>query len=391
MHNIKRSVRAGAWSVSKTLAASIVCAVSAVGAVGIAASSTAYADEVKESTVDQAKVYWVGHSLISGSDPYELHSPSLITVLGDLARAGGKQYHYHKHTIPGAPIGWNWGVPDGKVPDLIAPLLDKSHKDYGTYNVMVVTEGVNIERTYNYWASDFYMRKFALAARAANPKARVYLYESWHHYNAGDEEYRREYGPNESYDWKAYQRKVRSVWESIADQAADPKRTRPADNYRYVYEAEFGPDPATGDDRLEIYIIPTGQVVVDVLDRLAEQRKGDDWSYAKAARNGQLSGADFFVNPLVNFPKDMKTLAHPECPAGQWDCKSGKLGTLDDIHPSHLLVYLNAVVHYSVIYQANPVGLPALYGVPDNLAKLFQEVAWARVSSDARTGVGSKP
>ncbi|WP_156026860.1 hypothetical protein [Sporocytophaga myxococcoides] len=65
-------------------------------------------------------------------------------------------------------IGWNWGVPASwnQVAPIIQPLINPSHQDYGSFNVIVVTKGVNIESSYDSWASGFYARKLFVAAKS---------------------------------------------------------------------------------------------------------------------------------------------------------------------------------------------------------------------------------
>ena len=352
---------------------------------------------------NHAKVYWVGHSLVSAVDPYESNSTDVMRLLGQLAEAAGKTYNYHKHTIPGAPLGWNWGGPEdawnGGVESLIQPLLNPVHNEYGSFTAIVLTEGVNLHATIESWKSEFYARNFYAAAKKANPETRLFLYESWHHFNASDREYERFYGPVESFNWRQYMLDVRAFWNLIADRAGDlnvpynpneikpdylnfnftTERTAPNDPYRGP-----GDDPTQTDEDFEVFIVPTGQVLVKVLDRIEENRSDDDWAYAGAANNGQLSALDFFANPYRD-ANDPSSVVHTADDApGHWAA-----GQPDDIHPSHVLIYLNALTHFAVIYQENPAELPALNGVPNNIAKIFKEVVWEVVTTDEKTGLNS--
>lgn len=326
---------------------------------------------------NQAKVYWVGHSLVDGKDWQDPNAKNLIELMGVMADKSKKSYSYHRHTIPGAPIGWNWGVPASwnQVAPMIQPLINPSHQEFGSFNVIVVTEGVNIESSYDSWASGFYARKFFAAAKAANPNTRLFLYESWHHLHAGD--FKDKYGPVETFNWRQYMLKVRPVWEKIADEAANPAVLNaspdPWNNRgNYVYQGS-GADPGNSNEIFDVKIIPTGKVLVNVLDRLAENRLSDNWTYTKAAKNQRLSDLDFFVNPYLNFPSDLTTTVHG--------------GDLDDIHASDVLIYLNTLVHFAVIYRENPVNLPTFGSVPENIASIFKEVVWGTVLSDPRAGV----
>jgi len=330
--------------------------------IGVAAQST-------------KKVYWVGHSLISHTDYMQFGTKNLIGVFAELCDSAEVSNENYQHTTPGAPLGWNWGAnPDAWSSSryLIDPLINASHGDYGTYSDMVITEGVNIEASYEFWQSSFYARKFFNAAKNANLNTGLYLYESWHHYNAADSEYLDYYGGNrQSFDWMSYQDTALKTWEKIADQAADPSKTQAAPDYSFQ---GTGTDPGNGSGMLDIKIIPCGQVLKGVLQRLAEGRSADDWTYSLGHDGSTLKDVDFFQNALVNFPSDLSTRVYPSLP-------------VDDIHASNILIYLNALTHFAVINNTNPAELPALNGVPENIASIFKEVVWEVVTQYPRTGV----
>lgn len=318
--------------------------------------------------INSAKVYWVGHSLISSTYSQDSNTVNLIQLMNTLASSQNKTYNYHKHTTPGAPIGWNWGANPNAwndIEDLIQPLINTSHGEYGTFDVMVVTEGIDVTSSFQWWKSSFYARKFYNAAKNANPNTRLFLYESWHHFNASDDNFRSIYGPMEDFNWDTYMTSVRPTWNTILDYASNPSLTQDAPDYTYQGPGE---DPGLGDGLLEICLIPTGEVFQSVLDRLNQNLATDDWSY----NGGNLNPKDFFENPLDNFPSDLTTRVDPSRP-------------LDDIHPSNVLIYLNALVHYAVIYQDNPINLPASNNVPSNIADIFKDVVWNIVNSNTRT------
>ena len=87
-----------------------------------------------------------------------------MNLMSTMTSSQSKNYDYYDHTTPGAPLGWNWGHNNMSWSDgigtLIQPLINTSHADYGSYDVMVLTEGIDINNTYEYWASSFYARKF---------------------------------------------------------------------------------------------------------------------------------------------------------------------------------------------------------------------------------------
>ncbi len=326
------------------------------------------------SQINSAKVYWVGHSLISHTDIYTPSSTNLIDNLGTLASSQSKTYSFHQHTTPGSPLGWNWGaspVAWASSQVLIAPLIDASDPEYGTFDVMVLTEAVELNGYYDWWSSGFYARKFYNAAINANPATRLFMYESWQHFQASDDASRPYYGPMSTFDFRQYMIDMRVIWESIIDEASDPALTPVDAGYVYQGSAMSATDPGFGGSILPINIIPTGQVLLDVFERLALNLPSDNWDYNGAP----LTELDFFSNPFSNFPTDTITTVQS--------------APVDDIHPSNVMVYLNALVHYSVIYQDNPSALPAINGVPSNVADIFKEVVWNNVTNDYRTGVSA--
>ncbi len=324
--------------------------------------------------VDQANVYWVGHSLITGEDPYVEDDEPLPELLHVLTDAVGLRYEAHRHTTSGAPIGWNWGATteawQSTARERIAPLIDPDHPDYGTFDVIVVTEALTLQNNYEHWYSPFYARRFFCAARRANPGTRFFIYESWHHWQAADEGKREDYGPMQAWDWRRYMLDASLLWNRIADEAALQGGAKLPDDYAYQGP---GADPGECDDDLEVHVVPVGRALVALLDRLAQRRPGDDWSYMSAAHEQTMSGDDLWANPYVDWPELASETVHG--------------GDVDDVHPSHLLVYFNALVHYATIYRRDPRELPTVNGVPVGIADIMREVAWESVVSDPRGGV----
>lgn len=71
-------------------------------------------------------------------------------------------------------------------------------------------------------------------------------------------------------------------------------------------------------------------------------------------------------------------------------------GSLDPIHMNDIGNYLVAIVHYAVLYQRSPVGLPYklrkakgswAIAPSEEAAELMQSITWKVVSSDYRTGL----
>jgi|GEM_PF-1928403 len=343
---------------------------------GTQPDSTVGPDVTTNPPKTSAKVYWVGHSLITGEDPHVATDEPLDQLLGTLVTGAGHSYDSYRHTTPGAPIGWNWGgVSDawnGGSQEKIQPLVNSADPAYGTFDVIVVTEGVNIQSSYDWWYSGFYARHFYCAALAANPNAELFLYESWHHLQATDPNFTNYYDDVDPWDFKQYQLNMRATWEAIADEAADPALTPdPGSDYTWF---GGGADPGVCGGMLDVYIVPTGQALVALMDRMEAANPGDDWSYADAAVGGQMSTLDLFLDPYIDYPANTTTVHG---------------GVVDDIHPSHLLVYLNALVHYATVYRRDPAELPGGNEVPANLETIFKQVAWETVLNDPRAGVAA--
>lgn len=118
--------------------------------------------------------------------------------------------------------------------------------------------------------------------------------------------------------------------------------------------------PALRADRLPIYVIPGGQALAATVRAILERGSVDG-----------VSG----VNDLFGIGPD---------------------GIQDTIHPNDLGTYVVALTHYSVLYQASPVGMPfelkrangdAATAPGPTLAALMQQTVWDVVTSYEKTGV----
>jgi len=109
-----------------------------------------------------------------------------------------------------------------------------------------------------------------------------------------------------------------------------------------------------------IYIIPVGQVMSAFFKEIA-----------------RLGGIEGISNPEDIFHQNLD-------------------GSLDDIHVNDIGNYLSALVHYSVLYQRSPEGLPFqlknetggnAMAPSKEAAQLMQEITWRVVSDNYRTGI----
>lgn len=119
------------------------------------------------------RVFYIGHSLVNKDVPM---------MLEQLAGAG----HDHR-----SQLGWGASLKSHWEPDV--PIngfaQENAHARYqdarqavdsGLFDVLILAESVEIKDAIKYQQSPKYIRQWARAARAANPKIRVYLYELWH-------------------------------------------------------------------------------------------------------------------------------------------------------------------------------------------------------------------
>jgi hypothetical protein len=278
----------------------------------MAAFDALYSDPALASTGPQ-RVFFVGHSLV-GRD-----MPAMLTQLSGADMAG-----YESQLGWGASMKSHW-EPDVPVNGFEVENAHPRYRDAreavasGDYDVLVLTEMVEIRDAIKYFDSGDYLHRFARAAWEANPQTRVYFYETWHPLSDPD------------------------GWLERVDQ----------DLARY-WEGEIMRRAAAFDgmDR-PIYLIPAGQVMAQLV-REVEAGQGAP---------GLTSRTDLFS---------------------------------DDIHLTDQGLYLVALVHYAVIHQRAPIGLPhALVradGTPADApdpqaAALMQRVVWDVVRMIPRAGL----
>lgn len=180
------------------------------------------------------RVFHIGHSLVNRDMP---------RMLEQLAGPG----HDHRSQLGwGASLRSHWepDVPiNGFELENAHPRFRAAHEAVGSgeFDAVILTEAVEIKDSIKYQDSPEYIRKWARAARTANPQARVYLYELWHHLN-------------------------------------DPKgllERLDEDLGRYWEGVLLAQGLAHGDTGGPVYVIPAGQVMAQVI-REVEVRGGVD-------------------------------------------------------------------------------------------------------------------
>lgn len=119
------------------------------------------------------RVFHLGHSLVNRDMP---------AMLEQLA---GKGHDYCSQLGWGATLKSHWepDIPiNGFEQENAHPRYEDARKAVkgGEFDVLVLTEMVEIKDAIKYHDSPEYVRRWAREARTNSPKARVYLYETWH-------------------------------------------------------------------------------------------------------------------------------------------------------------------------------------------------------------------
>lgn len=325
-------------------------------------------------------VVWVGHSLIETKAPSSWGEISLMTTIARFAEARGLAYRMTDHTLWGASLSALWrGRPHGYLRDASSMVAKREQlaQTAGRHNALVLTEALPLKPLLDREYSAHYVRRFTCLLKQANPDTRVYLYQSWVNFQAGDPYAK--YPPIHSFDWRAEMLAQRAAWEILADAAALPDVRAPGWLDRFGWTSR---DDGGCPNKFPVYIVPVGSALVAVSDRIKRPQPGDSFLRADGK---QMTMADLFANPYIDWPSDWPTadsnppkptltLRHPDKPH-------------DDIHPSALGVYVAGLVHFATLYGQSPVGLPYPEEIGADLARTLQTVAWETVTRDGRTGV----
>jgi len=120
-------------------------------------------------------VYHLGHSLV-GRD-----MPAMVEQLAQAAGFAGHSY--------ASQLGWGASLNQHRTGDVPGFAEENAHPAHqpvapalasGDYDAVILTEMVELRDAVRYHDSATALRHWASAARAGNPQARVYLYETWH-------------------------------------------------------------------------------------------------------------------------------------------------------------------------------------------------------------------
>jgi hypothetical protein len=120
-------------------------------------------------------VYHLGHSLVGRDMP---------VMLNQLAAAAGFTAHSHA-----SQLGWGASLDQHRRANVPGMEEENAHPNHrpaaaalasGEYDAVVMTEMVEIRDAIRYHDSANALAHWARTARAGNPGARLYLYETWH-------------------------------------------------------------------------------------------------------------------------------------------------------------------------------------------------------------------
>lgn len=334
--------------------------------------------------VASRSVYWVGHSLMNARDDHVRNSQNLLEKVGILAGARGLRYHAYDHTLWGSPLSLLWrGRPHGwerDVPEMPARLREL--REHGVrYDAMVLTEVIPVRSAMVDEYSVYYASQFACTLLTRNPSARIYVYETWAHLQAGDPD--RNYGSPAQYDWARQLRQERREHELLADRVSAGQVHEPG--FWGALLQKIGRSSAPCVLREPVFIVPVGTALAHLADRLREEA----WEY----RGRALEPADLFFNPHEGWPATWPNNEISETEARRIMSELPRRDPSrphDDIHPSDLGVYFSSLVHFAVLYRQSPEGLPALAeGLTEGTAHRMQALVWSVVRDDPRTGVGT--
>ena len=327
----------------------------------------------------EINVIWVGHSLVEATASSSWGPVSLMTVVGRLAASRGLRYKMTDHTLFGSPLSALWrGSPHSYNRDAgqMVPKREALEREAATYNAIVLTEAIPLAGTMRFEYSSYYLRRFYCTLLNANPKARVYLYQTWVHLQ-GSQLSETKQTCTAGFDWQATMRGDRSAWESLADAASKPSVGAPSLLARFGFPSQTDAGCTKNDP---IFMIPVGSAFLALAERLQRPDVAETFKWPDGR---VLKLTDLVQNPIIG---------NPPC-GGTTEVNPLRVpsAALDDIHPSLVGIYLSALVHFSVLYRQTPLALPAPDDIGAPLARALQCLAWTTVLKDQRTGVAGKP
>lgn len=332
----------------------------------------------KQGQKSSLSVLWAGHSLMEQEASSSWGRVDLMSLVGRFAESRQLSYTMTDHTLFGSPLSALWrGKPhsyDRDASEMVAK-REAFERDAGRYDTLVLTEVIPLSANVRSEFSAYYVRRFACTLWNANPEARVYLYQTWVHFQGSH------HGGKPSadgFDWRAEMIAERAHWDELAETASRPDVPAP----HWLSKVGWHQRSDGGcSARAPIYLAPVGSALLLLDERLKAPKSGDHFVWP--------DGAPFQLIDMASNP----TIA----PAGGLAQTEGARAArdpsrpADDIHASLTGIYFSALVHFATLYQQSPIGLPYPAEIGENLARTLACIAWQTVAGDARSGVAGEP
>ena len=347
--------------------------------------STAQNVDQRMQSKNNLRVYWVGHSLIEAVADSKAGKLNLMSLVNRFAESRNQSYSYGDHTTWGASLSALWqGKPhsyDRSLPEMKAKRI-KFEADAADFDALVLTDIIPIEDAVNYEYSPYYVNKFYCSHLRRNPEARVFLYESWVNLYGSDN-----LGPKHLFQWTAYTRNSRKLWNKVADDAVTGEFRRPG--LISSITDLFSTARSECSNSKRIYIIPVASALVALKKELESVGKQEDYVLSNGER---LTIGHMFDNTYKDWPAEWP-IESQERTRKSFETLTSQLTLrhpdrdLDDIHPSAIGVYFNALVSYATLFRQSPVGLLPIAELNPKTVKNLQELVWQIVSTDPATGI----
>ncbi len=177
-------------------------------------------------------VLMVGHSLFGTTGPSMLEQ-ALLAGTGDAS--------VQAQITNGAPLRYNWDNSD-KAEGVDA----RDVLPAGGITDLILTEAIPLDNHVRWSETDVYAQAFARLAISANPKARVYVQETWHSLKSGTGQ-PVEHDDKADIAWRTRLEQDLPVWENIVAQVAAANRSSTA----------------------TVALIPAGQAMARLYDEIA--------------------------------------------------------------------------------------------------------------------------
>ena len=276
-------------------------------------------------SVDSARVFMVGHSLVNFDMP---------TLLAGLAEDAGKDHERGEQITIGSPLVYNWynshaaqGL-DGQV-----------ELPTGNWDVLVLTEAVPLINHLTYSDTYTYAGNFHQLALDGNAVTRTFIYETWHCINSGTPA-GCDWDDFDHIPWRQRLDDDLPLWEGIVD---------------HLNANHQGP---------KVNLVPAGQALALLHDRiLDDQVPGTSHVFELFTDDIHLNDAGNYFVALVMF-----ATIYGESPVGLTHQINDTWGTPYDLpdQPTALALQTTAWDAVSAWFGPNPIIFADGFELPDS-------------------------